>query len=169
MPQHVPKKAPVEEAAPVVMDPATLKLLGESELSSATISHHGYFPKEIVRYLASLLKEAGVPCEIGYDLKLAESKTPEAAELKELFHDSKPYYFLAFPLEVRKSVIAVLANTNWPVKPDAEADKLADSLEATKIAYTKKREKRRGGATLVIFGIAIAALLLFMYLGRQLI
>lgn len=166
---HAPQKQPEEAAAPVVMDPATLKLLSESQLSSATISHHGYFPKEIVRYLASMLKDAGVPCEIGYDMNLASSKTPEANLLKEQFHDSKPYYFLAFPLEVRKSVIEVLAGTNWPVKPDAETDKLADSLEATKVSHVKKREKRRSGATIAVIGIAIFALLLFLYIGRQLL
>ena len=167
---RAPTKAPAQEAvAPVVIDPAMLKLLGESQLSTTTISHHGYFPKEIVRYLASMLKDAGVACEVGYDLKLAESKTPEVNELRELFHDTKPFYFLAFPLENRKTVIEVLAATNWPVKPDAEADKLAESLEATKVAHGKKREKRRSGATMVVFGIAIGALLLFLYIGRQLI
>jgi|GEM_PF-6918160 len=118
------------------MDSQTKSILKESEFISSQVINHGYFPKEIIGYLASRLREVGVPCEVGFDRELADSKDGVAASLRSKYRDSRPFYFLAFPMEYRKLAKKTLLDTSYPLPDDPESD-----AEAEKALKKKKKEK----------------------------
>ncbi len=120
------------ETAESLQNPATAgawALAQDKNLTTSMLYHYGYFPKEIIRFLAMRVKEAGIPCEIGFDKEFSESPDPAAQELRERYRDPRPYYFISFPLEFWNKVAQALEGSSYPLPEDENASRVAQELE----------------------------------------
>lgn len=111
------------------VDSRNKPLLASQNVTTSTLYRHGYFPKEITRYLAMRLREAKIPCEIGFEKDLAASNSEMSEQLKQTFRDSQPFYFLAFPFEARANAEKALANTSYPLPADAASVQVAEKIK----------------------------------------
>ncbi len=137
------------------IDSSTSMLLEGKAYQTARVTNHGYFPKDIVRYLVMRLRDAQVPCEVGYDNDLAQGGSDQAAQLRESFRDSKPFYFIAFPLEFRDRAARALAETSYPLPDDREAEEVAMQLARKE----RLNQQRRTFRKLVVYSVLTAVLL----------
>lgn len=145
------------------IDPQTKSILKESEIVSNQVINHGYFPKEIIRYLANRLREVGIPCEVGFDRDLADSKDGVANTLRSKYRDSRPFYFLAFPMEYRKLAKRTLMETSYPLPDDPVGEEEAEKILKRKQKNKAKQDLRRMMMYIVFFiiaGLAFFALIL---------
>lgn len=126
------------------VSPATRQILVDSDFDSADIFSHGYFPKEIARFLSASLRDSGIPCEIGYDRALAESDQEIVFHLKNKYNDPRPFYFVSFPIELYNKVKDLLAGSSYPLPENVEADRFVKQkvLEKKKKHVNKEFRKR---------------------------
>jgi len=141
--------------------PQTSSQLRDGNVSVAAMFNHGYFPKEVARYLLNTLRSQDVPCELGFDRKLSDSNDEIARELKDRFKESRPFYFLAFPMEYRMKAREVLKGTQFPLPDASETEQEFDQIiEKRKTKGKPLTNLTSIIITLVLFGAAIYALIL---------
>ena len=158
----------VEEASSgiVGIDPKTKKLIEGSELETDGLFTHGYFPKEIIRYLAMRLKDAEVPCEVGFDRELAEDKGRAAMQLRETYRDARPFYFLAIPVALRLRAKLILSETSYPIPDDHQAEQEAELRVASKRKKKAEQNFRRMMVYIVLAVVAVFGVYGFILLSN---
>ncbi|RJO63306.1 MAG: hypothetical protein C4523_20670 [Myxococcales bacterium] len=148
-----------EQNLAAAIDPATTDLLKANEWGTSQICNHGYFPKEIARYLIARLREAGVPCEMGFDQDLAKEKSSTTDELRSRFRDSNPFYFIGFPLQHRMKTAEIMKLTSYPLPEDPTLDQ--QSLELLDKAKAQEAIRKKGSITSIAFAVGAILVVLF--------
>lgn len=149
------------------VDDKTKKLLAESDVEVGKLFHHGFFPKEIARYLLARLREENIPCEMGFDRQLGEANDGRATTLKKTFKDPNPYYFLAMPVEYRKKARLVLNDTSYPMQKNEAAEMAAKTIMAQKRAHQQKTDMKRLFTYLAFFFVGGLAILAFVFIAME--
>lgn len=136
------------------------EFIEESDLKTSIIHNHGYFPKEVVRFLATRLRENKIPCEVGFDKDLALSDSPAARQLRDNFRDSRPFYFVAFPAEHMKKARDIMATTNYPIPEASEAEQAAERALARQRSLEEALKFKR----LLVYSLYLAVGGFFVFL-----
>lgn len=151
------------------MDDSTKKLLAESDVEAGKLFHHGFFPKEIARYLLARLREGDIPCEMGFDRQLGERSDGRSVTLKKTFKDPSPYYFLAMPVEYRKKARLLLDDTSYPMEKNEAAEMMAKTIMAQKKVRQQKVDMKRLFAYLAFSFVGGLAILAFVFIAMEII
>ncbi len=154
----------------LILDPSTNRLIKQSNLDADWVLRHGFFPLEIARFLSMNLRDNNIPCEIGYDLELAESESETAMALRNSFRDRKPFYYVGFPGAYYPKAKDILEKTSYPLKDDGGVARR--TYEAKMSAINKANEaihKRQLFIYLMVAMIGMLGLYGFFMLAKILI
>jgi hypothetical protein len=145
------------------------EFLEQSGLKTSIIFTHGYFPKDIVRFLSARLRESKIPCEVGFDKDLALSDTSEARQLKVTFNDPRPFYFLAFPLEHISKAREVMEDSNYPLPEATEPEMAAENFVKRQKQFEDAKKFKRLLIYLLFFLAGSSLIYLFSIIARDLL